>query len=676
MNATTLTALMEANRSAACSITYFEGSGDARSIAFGDLYERALGILHHLQELGARAGDKLILLLSSNEPFVDAFWAAVLGGIIPVPVAPGISDEHRFKLLRIARKLENPFIYSEQRLLERIGGFAAANRESALFDSLRSRTFLVDELHSISRAGKPYRARPEDPAFIQFSSGSTGAPKGVVLTHANLLSNISAVGAAAGIRSEDVSFSWMPLTHDMGLIGFHLIVFAHRVRTHLMSTELFVRRPLLWLELASRVQASLLCSPNFGYQHYLQALGERPLGTLDLSHVRLLFNGAEPISVALCDQFLTRLAPACLRREAMFPVYGLAEASLAVSFPTPGMPYVVSDFDRRCLGVGVQALSVPRDSNEALPIVSVGRAVPECAVRIVDDADRSLPERWVGHIQIRGANVTPGYYQDPSANAESFTADGWLRTGDLGLIEAGQLYITGRHKEILFVNGQNYYPHDLERIAESVPGLSLGKVVAAGVRPPGKPRDLLLLFVLHRGDIGEFLPLAQQLTRVLGERAGLELDAVVPVRRIPKTTSGKVQRHLLEQDYLAGAFDAELAELERLGGVHPDHSQRVGEIEQQLRDICELELEGRSVDVDESLFDLGASSLKLIAIHERIERLWPGVVEITDIFEHPSIGALGAFIRTKQQTHSEPDSQCPAAHDGPGAQSSRGAPAS
>ncbi len=647
MNATTLTALMEANRGAARSVTYLEGERDARSVAYGALHERALAILHRLQGLGARPGDKLILLLSSNEPFIDAFWAAVLGGIIPVPVAPGISDEHRHKLLRIARKLGQPYIYTEQRLLERIGSFAAEHRESELYDSLRARAFLVDELEALGRSGKPYRARPEDVAFIQFSSGSTSTPKGVVLTHANLMANIRGVSSAAGFHEHDVSLSWMPLTHDMGLIGFHLIMFANRIHTHLMPTELFVRRPLLWLQLAAKVRASILCSPNFGYRHYLKVLGERALTGVELSSVRLIFNGAEPISVELCDEFLTRLAPTGLKRSAMFPVYGLAEASLAVSFPQPETLYQALCFDRHQLSLGAQAAIATPGSRNALQLVSVGRAIPYCELRVADDADVPLAEQRVGHLHIRGENVTHGYFEDDQTNAATFSADGWLRTGDLGLIHAGELYITGRHKEILFVNGQNYYPHDLERMAEAVPGLELGKVVVAGVRPPGSETELLLVFVLHRGDLSEFLPLSRQLARVLGEQAGIELDAVVPVRRIPKTTSGKVQRHLLEQEYLAGAFSAELAELERLGGTRSHAGQPSGAVERQLRDICETELDGRSIEIDESLFDLGASSLKLIAIHERIERLWPGVVEVTDIFEHPSISALSAFIAAK-----------------------------
>jgi acyl-CoA synthetase (AMP-forming)/AMP-acid ligase II len=647
LTAHTLTELLEANRSAARHITYLEGERETRSVAYGELYERALGILHRLQRLGARPGDKLILLLSGNEPFIDAFWAALLGGIIAVPVAPGISDEHRHKLLRIAAKLGSPYIYTEQRLLERVAATAIGSEEIATLEALRARAFLVDELDQLGRGGKLHRSQPGDVAFIQFSSGSTSEPKGVVLTHANLLANIRGVSEIARFTQDDVSLSWMPLTHDMGLIGFHLMMFANRIHNHLMPTDLFVRRPLLWLQFASRIAASILCSPNFGYRHYLKVLGDRSPGELDLSAVRLIFNGAEPISVELCEQFLTRLAPCALARASMFPVYGLAEASLAVSFPQLGVPYRATGFDRHQLGIGAEPRILDANSPDAMTLASVGRAIPYCELRIAADDDATLPAPHVGHILIRGANVTGGYYEDAAVNAASFSADGWLRTGDLGLIHDGELYITGRHKEILFVNGQNYYPHDLERIAENVPGLELGKVLVAGVRPVGGEADELVVFVLHRADLALFLPLARQVAARIGEHAGLEVTVVVPVKRIPKTTSGKFQRHLLEQEYLAGVFDSELAELAQLRATEPAARADGNEITQQLRAICEQELDGRSIDVDESLFDIGASSLKLIAIHERIERLWPALVDITDIFDHPSIGALARLIEHK-----------------------------
>ncbi|HTY48494.1 MAG TPA: non-ribosomal peptide synthetase [Steroidobacteraceae bacterium] len=654
-NAATLTELLEANRRVDRSITYLEGENEERSLPFGQLYERALGILHHLQRLGARRGDRLILLLGANEPFIDAFWAAVLGGIVPVPVAQGISDEHRSKLLRIARKLGDPFICTERRALERIGTFAEATGEAEVFQKLKARAFLVDDLADISRAGKVQPASPGDVAFIQFSSGSTSEPKGVVLTHRNILANAYGVSEVAGFTPEDVSISWMPLTHDMGLIGFHIFMFANRLHQHLMPTELFVRRPLLWLTFAARKRATILCSPNFGYRHYLKVLGDRPVDGLDLASVRLIFNGAEPISVALCEEFLDRMGPAKLARNAMYPVYGLAEGSLAVTFPTPGAPLTVAHFDRHHLSVGEPAREAAKGSKDALDLVSVGRAIPYCRVRIAGDDDHELPEGTVGHIHIGGDNVTRGYFEsgapeDAAANAAALTLDGWLRTGDLGVVRKRELYITGRAKEILFVNGQNYYPHDLENIAQAAPGLDLGKVVVAGVRAHNAQTDALVVFVLHRGELQEFLPTANAVSRLINEHAGLEVAEVVPVKRIPKTTSGKVQRHLLEREYLEGDFAAELTELaalrERLRG--PARASR-SDIEEKLRTICDNAL-GKTLGVADNLFDVGASSLKLIEIHEQIDREYPGQIDLTELFDYPTIAELADYLEGKLRT--------------------------
>ena len=646
--ATTLTELIERNRSFARNLTYLEAENDAREVSFEELYERALGILYHLQRLGARRGDKLLLFLGNNEQFIDVFWAAILGGIVPVPVALGISDEHRHKLLRIARRLGKPFLYTERRSLDRIGAFAAQAGEQEIFAALRDRTFLVDNLDDISRPGSVQRVTAGDIAFIQFSSGSTSDPKGVVLTHANILANTYGATEAAGFNENDVSLSWMPLTHDMGLIGFHLVMFANRVHAHLMPTELFIRRPLLWLQLASRVRATILCSPNFGYKHYLKVLGERPVEGLDLSAVRFIFNGAEPISVELCNEFLTRLAPAKLARTAMFPVYGLAEASLAVSFPEVGAPLRTITLNRHQMNAGSTVQPVAPTDRDAVQLVSEGRPIPYCQVRIADDEDRELPSDRIGHVHMRGENVTGGYYEDPAANAAAFTADGWLRTGDLGLFHQKELYISGRAKEIIFVNGQNYYPHDLEDIAQRVPGLELGKVVAAGVRPRGTEVEQLMVFVLHRGALEDFVPLARQVSRVINEQTGLEVAEVVPVKRIPKTTSGKIQRHLLEESYLDGELDAELRELAALRASQqgPEVGSRTA-IEDKLKTICDAALEGKRVDVHDNLFEIGASSLKLIEIHEQIDREYPGKVDLTELFDFPTIAELAQHLQSK-----------------------------
>jgi acyl-CoA synthetase (AMP-forming)/AMP-acid ligase II/aryl carrier-like protein len=648
----TLAELLANNRAVKRSVHYLEAENSERVVSYAELYERALGILFHLQKLGARPGDKLIIYLANNEQFLDAFWAGMLGGIVPVPVALGISDEHKHKLLRIAKKLGKPLIYTDKKTLDRIGSFAGEASEQATYDALASRSFFAEQVDDISRAGKVHAVKPDDTAFIQFSSGSTSEPKGIVLTHRNILVNARGAGEASRWSENDINLSWMPLTHDMGLIGMHIMMFAHRMQLNVMPTELFIRRPLLWMSFASRRGVTVTSSPNFGYRHYLKVLGDRDLGDLNLSSVRLIYNGAEPISVELADEFMARMAPAGLARTAMYPVYGLAEATLVVSFPQPpGQEYEFVSVSRHELAVGKLPSPRQKEHPDALSIMAVGQPIPGSFVRVADDSDHEVPEGHVGHVLISGDNVTKGYFENPEANAKGFTAPDsngtrWLRTGDLGMMKGGKLYITGRAKEIIFVNGQNYYPHDIEKRAD---GLELGKVVAAGVRAKGASTDELIIFVLHRMDMKEFLPIAAQVTRLVNEHTGLEVAHVVPVKRIPKTTSGKIQRHLLEEDYVNGAQQAELEELARLraqleaaGGAKVTSS----EIERRIKDICDAALE-RNIDVGDNLFEIGASSLKLIEIHEQIDRIYPGLVDLTELFDFPTIGELSRHLEGK-----------------------------
>jgi acyl-CoA synthetase (AMP-forming)/AMP-acid ligase II/aryl carrier-like protein len=647
MTNATLLEMIENNRGVDRAVTYIDGENSERRVSYGDLYTRALGILHHLQALGAQRGDKLIIFLNNNEQFIDGFWAAVCGGIVPVPLAVGISDEHRHKLLRVARKLGKAYLYTDAKTLERLSALAADVGETALFEDLRARAFLVESLTDISRPGKVYRSVPGDLAFIQFSSGSTSEPKGVMLTHENLIANSEGAAEVDKYAPDDVSLSWMPLTHDMGLIGFFIMQFNKHVHINLMPTDLFVRRPLLWMQLASKKRATITCSPNFGYRHFLKVLGERKLDGVDLSSIRSIYNGAEPISVELCNEFMRTLAYTGLKRHAMFPVYGMAEASLAVTFPQPGTDYRWIRVNRQKLGIGT-VIEVNPASRDVVELMSVGRAVPSIDVRITDDARALLPDGQVGHILISGKSVTQGYFGDPDATRLALDATGWLDTGDLGVIHEGNLYIAGRSKEIIFINGLNYYPYDLENIAQRAPGLDLNKVVVAGVAKPDTQGEELVVFVLHRSGMPEFLPVATAVSRLINEHTGLEVAHVIPVKRIPKTTSGKVQRHLLETAHIEGEFDAEIAELQALrdaaGGVAAVSGS---DLESRLQAICETALPGKRVDVNDNLFEIGASSLKLIEIHENIDRDFPGMIDLTELFDHPTIAELAKHLEAK-----------------------------
>ena len=647
MKYTTLTDMLESNRGVDRAVTYVEGESAERRVSFGEVHARALGILHHLQAKGAQRGDKLIIFLSNNEQFLDAFWAAIAGGIVPVPLAVGISDEHRHKLLRVARKIGRPLLYTDAKNLERLQVLATEVGESELMAELKSRSFLVESISDISRQAKLYKAAPDDVAFVQFSSGSTSEPKGVMLTHGNLVANITGADLVDRYQESDVGFSWMPLTHDMGLIGFYLILFASRSHINLMPTDLFVRRPLLWLQLVSKKRATLTSSPNFGYRHLLKVLGGRRLENVDLSSVRGIYNGAEPISVELVNEFMQTLAYTGLKHNAMYPVYGLAEASLAVSFPESGADYRWIRANRHKLGLGTRIEVNPADAREVIELMCVGRPLPNMEVRIADAAHAPLADGHVGHILIRGPNVTRGYIADPEATAAAIDADGWLDTGDLGVFHEGGLYIAGRSKDIIFINGQNYYPHDLENIAQRAPGLDLNKVVTAGVAKPGAQGEELVVFVLHRGDLPEFLPTVAAVNRLINEHTGIEVSHVIPVKRIPKTTSGKVQRHLLEKSYSEGEFDADIGALEALRSTHAGAHVSGSELETRLQAIAEAALPGKRIEVTDNLFEIGASSLKLIEIHENIDRDYPGLIDLTELFDHPTIADLAKHLQGK-----------------------------
>ena len=629
-------------------IVFVDADDNQRSISFALLRKRALAVLGALQRRGIGVGDAVILFVSDNERFLEIFWACVLGAIVPVPLAAGSGEEHRRKLFRVFAQFDRAWVCSEARTLEKLDGFAVNQGFGESWSRLQQRLLPSGGLDISGEPGRTTELTPDDIAFIQFSSGSTSEPKGVVLSHGNVCANIGSIREAAAFSDRDIALSWMPLSHDMGLIGFHLNMLACGVSHLIMRTDLFARRPLLWLELASRRRATVLCSPNFGYQHYLkQYEAKRPTG-LDLSAVRLIFNGAEPISAELCQRFVETLAPHGLSPHSMFTVYGLAEASLAVSFPRPGAATEVLYLDRSRLKIGDEATAVEASHVHAAAFVKLGRAVPGTQLRVVDDAGRACAARAPGHVQIRGANVTAGYHGDEAASASARAADGWLDTGDIGLIDEGQLVITGRAKDIIFVGGQNYYPHDLERIAESVPGIETNKVAAVGVRRGDA--EALVLFVLHRAPAADLVPTALALRRAINLQTGLEVAQVLPVTRMPKTTSGKLQRYALARAFERGEFDAAMAELEPLmaagsGAADPEIEDPANSAcLQNLLTICAQVIPDRDITADTNLLEINLSSLSLARLHEAIDLAYPQRVEVVDLFDHPSLRALARFL--------------------------------
>jgi acyl-CoA synthetase (AMP-forming)/AMP-acid ligase II len=466
-----------------------------------------------------------------------------------------------------------------------------------------------------------------------------------VLTHRNLLTTIDAInGGIGGATAQDSSLSWMPLTHDMGLIGFHLVPVRVCASHWLMTPSQFVRRPLSWLQKTAEHGVSVTCSPNFGYKHLLKSFDPALCAGLDLSCVRVVINGAEPISAELCREFLAAFGPFGLRQDVMLPVYGLAEASLAVTFPPLRRALATVMLARDAIGPGDTVQRVAPGRPDGIEYVKVGTPVAGCELRIANSEGDAEAAGGVGRILIRGDNVTRGYYADAELTAATITPDGWLDTGDLGAEVDGELVVTGRTKDVVFIAGSNHYPHDLEALLAKHAGIETGRAAVVGVRAGDGVSDDLVVFVVHKGDLATFLPTHHIVQRVLGEHAGIAVQTTLPVRQIPKTTSGKLQRYLLAQELATGTYAQTAAELTALRVATSPDDRTGNAIENRLLEICQAMIPGRRLSPDDNLFEAGTSSLTLAQIYERVDNAYPGMLEVTDFFDYPTVRAMAHYL--------------------------------
>ncbi|MGK9267387.1 AMP-binding protein [Bacillus inaquosorum] len=544
MNNTVFDIITDAQHRNNKGITFISGANDETYVSYHDLYEKSIEILGVLQKKGLQKNDELILQITDSTTFIQVFWACILGGIIPVPLSIGYNPEHKLKVIRIWKILNNPFIISDLKNLTSLQEIA----ESDISNAMSNKSIQLNEIEvDTNLIGKLMPPKPEDIAFIQFSSGTTGDPKGVVLTHKNLTTNLSDLNDAWGTTDVDSSLSWTPLTHDMGLIAVHLASTLKKIQQYIIPTSVFIRRPNLWLMKADEHRITQLYSPNFGFKFFLDHYKKRGSYNWDLSCVRLIANGAEPISALLCDNFLQEMRQFELNPNALNTVYGLAEATVAVSVPKVGELFVPVNVDRASVGIGQKVREI-NNQKESITFVEVGTAVNNCLLRICDDFNNVLKDGYIGFIQIKGDNVTSGYYNNESATNDILTPDGWLNTGDIGFIREGRLVVTGRSKDIIIKNGQNYYAHDIERIAENVKEVELGNIVACGIYNEVKGEEDLVLFFRCKKSFDMTL-VDQEIKKEISQQLGLEVHQIIPVRKILKTTSGKVQRGKMKEYY-------------------------------------------------------------------------------------------------------------------------------
>ncbi len=506
----------------------------------------------HLHAIGLRPGDRVALSLGEPHQFVLSFLALAVAGMVPVPLfhRAGFKGAERF-----LRTVAGILRASDARALlcaERLAPALAPLQEQA--PGLRWLLPVERSFEGDTPRWEPPSVGPEDLCFLQFTSGSTSEPKGVMVRHRNLVANATAFLGPHGARrdDDDVGVSWLPLYHDMGLIGFVLGTLICDIPVVLLPTESFARRPMRWLEAIDRHRGTITFAPNFAYELAAKRARPRDLEGLDLSCVRVAGCGAEPIRAASLRAFARAFAPAGFPERALLPAYGLAESTLAVTFHPLGEPLVVDRVDSDALGRG-QAERAPEDvAGHVSELVGCGRPFPGHEVRIVDERGEALPERRVGEILVRGPSVTDGYFEAPEATAAIFR-DGWLHTGDLGYFAEGHLFVCGRTKDLVVVRGANYHPQDLEWLAAEVEGVRRGNVAAFSILRDGEER----LVILAEGRRADAPRLREAIAQRLQEALGVRPDRVevVPVGTLPHTSSGKIQRGLARRWLLEGTLE-------------------------------------------------------------------------------------------------------------------------
>lgn len=596
---------------------------EAAELCFGELDRRARSVAAALEARGAR-GERALLLFPPGLDFVAAFLGCLYAGAVAVPAYPPRPRRSQPRLQAIVRDSRARFVLAPSAIADNAGPLTAGTPELAGSVWLR-----IEDVSSGAEGWEGPGPAPDAPAFLQYTSGSTSDPRGVVVTHANLAHNEEAIRLGFGQTEDSVVVGWLPLYHDMGLIGNVLQPLYTGATAVLLSPLAFLQRPRLWLETIDRYRGTTSGGPNFAYDLCVRKIGEAEREGLDLSSWRVAFNGAEPVHAETLEQFSSAFAPCGFRREAFFPCYGLAEATLFVSGGDPaGLP-VVRAFDGEGL-TGHDAVETAPGEAGARPLAGCGRPSPGQRIAVVDPASIALcPPGRIGEIWISGPSVAAGYWGRPEDSERLFrarTAEGdgpFLRTGDLGFLAVdGELFVTGRQKDLIILRGRNYYPQDVERTAARVdPALRPDSGAAFSIERDGAER-LVVAHEVERGraDASDLEALAEAVRRAVADEHEVAVEEVVLLRSgtLPKTTSGKVRRQACRAEYLAGTLTV-VGRSRLLSGAEEREEtvDRFGWVAAEAARV--LRLDPGRLAPDRPLTELGLDSLAAVELKAGVE---------------------------------------------------------
>jgi acyl-CoA synthetase (AMP-forming)/AMP-acid ligase II len=524
-----------------------EGAREARGAAV--ILRQARRRATQLEEEGVRPGDRVVLVLPTGFDFVEIFLALQILGAVPVPTYPPMSlQQAGVGLERVRHVAEDSgarFCLTARSLLPVLGGLNLS--VSSLEGVLDAGRFDGAKAPELTR-----RVDPDALALVQYTSGSTGDPKGICIGHRQIVANCHAMGQAVKVHADDVLVCWLPLYHDLGLVCSLLSCLYWRTPMVLMPPQAFLLEPASWVRALSEYRGTISQAPNFAYSRCVKWADEGALRGLDLSSWRVALVTAEPVNPNVLDAFARRFESVGFRREALCPAYGLAECTAGVTFPRLGEVDPVDEVERRALSEG---RAVPAAGlKDAVAIPSLGRPLPGHSVRILAQDGSECPERVVGEILVRGPSLMRGYWQRPELTAQALV-DGWFHTGDLGYVADDELYVCGRQKDLIIVRGRNYDPQDFERAAESVEGVRQGCTVAFGLYDEERSSDVVVMICETRvPDEASRLSLASRIRSVVSDACLVPAAEVILVApgTLPKTSSGKPQRRQARELWAAG----------------------------------------------------------------------------------------------------------------------------
>lgn len=622
-------------------------------ISYNKIYKNACRYLRVFREKGVVQGNEILYQIEDIEKGIYIFWACQLGGITAVPLDIGENDENNIKVFRIWSVLDKAYYLSDEDNMEVLRTYI--DSENSVYLNEMTDKFIslniLDEYEDNGSDCELNNSMKEDRiALIQFSSGSTGIPKGIPIKYNSLYTHVNALAKREEITSNDATLNWAPLSHNLGLVSVHLVSTLMGISQYIMSKKLFVNNPVLWIDKASEHKVSMIYSPNFGFKHFLNANNESIDRNWNLSNIRIVFNGAEPINVELCKLFLSKLKKYGLKKNVMYPAYGCSESTSVISIPKVGEGLKLYEVNREKLIYGKKVEIQTSDKvDNSIALVGVGYPIDNCEIRVCDKNNNVLEDFQVGDLQVRGTNVISSYYNNEQATKSSFLEDGWFITGDLCFRDKDEIIITGRAKEIIFINGQNYYPYDIERIAEKADSSLSGNTAACGVFNKNLQTDEIYIFVKYdiNAGIKEFLVLAKKIKSYISNKLGLYVGKVIPIPKLEKTDSGKLQRLKIQQNYLDGQYSDILNKIDEF--LTKNKSVKVeknlyDEVQSNLLRIWKETLMSDDIGIDDNFFDRGGSSNLLIVMTTKLDELYEDCVSVTDIFEADTIRELTKLI--------------------------------